>query len=59
VLDVLNRLNAAQTGGHVNTNTLASMENQIRAVGGNKISHHGSDTKILNVFDVSPNSIES
>jgi hypothetical protein len=56
-LEVLNRVGNSQTGVHVKTDVLAGFESQIRAVGGENVSHHGSDPRILNVFDVAPNSI--
>jgi hypothetical protein len=56
-LEVLNRLNSSQTGAHVKTNVLAGFESQVRAAGPESVSHHGSDPKILNVFDVAPSSL--
>lgn len=50
---------AAQKAGKNRDETIKAMEAKIVALGPSNVSHHAADPKVLNVFDVAPNSIPS
>ena len=56
---VIDEFVKAQNAGKTRDQTIKAMEAKIIAIGPSNVSHHAADPKVLNVFDVAPNSIPS